>query len=232
MRATLSSTHHAADYRGHRGTHPQRIEGDPAAGGTLARPGRLTAPGRGAEPAPGRVRARLSGVGVGADACPRGSLRPGGGSRDPRSGRALSYSVDVNVLRYASDESSHRHVAARRFVEGRAADSELFCLAWPTLMAYLRIATHPRIFSRPLSPEQALGNVTALLGLPRVRPLAEADGFLDVYREVAGRLPVRGSLVPDAHLAALLRQHGVRRLYTSDVDFRRFDFLDVRDPFA
>jgi predicted nucleic acid-binding protein len=43
---------------------------------------------------------------------------------------------------------------------------------------------------------------------------------------------VRGNLVPDAHLAALLRQHGVRRLYTNDADFRKFAFLDVRNPFS
>jgi predicted nucleic acid-binding protein len=43
---------------------------------------------------------------------------------------------------------------------------------------------------------------------------------------------VRGNLVPDAHLAALLRQHGVRRLYTADTDFHRFPFLEVSDPFV
>ena len=53
-----------------------------------------------------------------------------------------------------------------------------------------------------------------------------------VYREVTGSFPVRGNLVPDAHLAALLKQHGVRTLYTRDGDFRKFSFLDVRDPFA
>ena len=40
----------------------------------------------------------------------------------------------------------------------------------------------------------------------------------------------RGNLVPDTHLAALLRQHGVATLYTRDRDFRRFDFLSVIDP--
>lgn len=34
----------------------------------------------------------------------------------------------------------------------------------------------------------------------------------------------------DGHLAALLRFHGVRTLYTSDRDFLRFDFLDIQDP--
>lgn len=144
----------------------------------------------------------------------------------------MSYSVDVNILLYASDQRSPRHVAAVRFLENRATDPDLFYVAWTTLMAYLRIATHPSIFTQPLSPAAALGNVEALLALPRVRVLAEAEGFLQIYREVTGAFPVRGNLVPDAHLAALLRQHGVRTLYTPDADFRKFSFLEVRDPFT
>ena len=35
-----------------------------------------------------------------------------------------------------------------------------------------------------------------------------------------------------AYLSDVLRQHGVQRLYTADADFRRFAFLDVRDPFV
>jgi predicted nucleic acid-binding protein len=30
---------------------------------------------------------------------------------------------------------------------------------------------------------------------------------------------VRGNLIPDVHLAAILRQHGVNVLYTNDADF-------------
>lgn len=144
----------------------------------------------------------------------------------------MSYSVDVNVLLYASDRTSPRHVAAIRFLEGRASDSELFCVAWAILMSYLRMATHPRMFAHPLSPSEALGNVEALIGMPHVRVLSEGEEFLDVYRAVTGGFPVRGNLVPDAHLAALLRQHQVRTLYTTDADFRKFDFLDIRDPFT
>lgn len=47
-----------------------------------------------------------------------------------------------------------------------------------------------------------------------------------------GSLPVRANLVPDAHLAALLRQHGVKTLYTRDADFRKVPLLELRDPFA
>ena len=51
----------------------------------------------------------------------------------------------------------------------------------------------------------------------------------DTWRK---RTPVRGNLVPNTHVAAILLQHGVRTLYTSDRDFRKFPSLDVRDPFA
>jgi toxin-antitoxin system PIN domain toxin len=144
----------------------------------------------------------------------------------------LSFSCDVNVLLYASDSASPVHVTARRFLETAAAGDDLFCLGWPTVMSYLRMATHPRIFAAPLTPAEALANVDSLAGLSHVRLLGEEDGFLDVYREVAAEFPVRGNLVPDAHLAAILKQHGVRTLFTRDTDFRKFAFLDVRDPFA
>src|SRR5262249_18039423 len=121
----------------------------------------------------------------------RGSLRGAG------CGPVVSYSLDVNVLLYASDRSSDRHVIARRFIDACAAGPEILCLTWPTLMSYLRISTHPRIFSAPLSPEEALGNVAALLGLPHVRAVSELEGFLDAYKQMTGETSVRGNLVPD-----------------------------------
>jgi len=144
----------------------------------------------------------------------------------------VSFSCDVNVLLYASDASSPVHGEARRFVERASTGGDLWYLAWPTVMSYLRVATHPRTFAAPLTPAEALGNVEALAGLPHVRLLSEEHGFLGVYRGVTGSFPVRGNLVPDAHLASLLKQHGVRTLFTRDGDFRKFEFLDVRDPFA
>ena len=144
----------------------------------------------------------------------------------------MSFAIDVNVLVYASDRSSPFADRALAFLERCAAQPDVFYLAWPTIMGYLRLVSHPAICREPLSPETAMDNVSGLLRLPHVRTLAEDEGFWDVYREVAGEAPTRGHLVPDAHLAALLRQHGIRTLYTNDRDFRRFDFLTVRDPLA
>jgi toxin-antitoxin system PIN domain toxin len=144
----------------------------------------------------------------------------------------MSYALDVNVLLYASDRASDRHDRARQFLESCAARPEVLCLTWPTLMSYLRIATHPRIFSSPLAPDEAFGNITTLLALPHARAISELEGFVDAYRHVAGTVIVRGNLVPDAHVATILFQHGVRTLYSNDRDFRKFESLDVRDPFS
>jgi hypothetical protein len=143
----------------------------------------------------------------------------------------LSYAVDVNVLLYASDESSPLSRRARSFLEDCAAGPEVFCLGWPTLVSYLRLATHPAIFADPLSPEQAEHNIESLLGLPHARILSEQEGFWEVYREVTRGLAVRGNDVPDAHLSALLRQHDVPTLYTNDRDFLKYESLNVRNPF-
>ena len=144
----------------------------------------------------------------------------------------MSYSLDANVLLFASDRSSDRHAVARDFLESCASSPEVLCLTWPTIMAYLRIATHPSIFSAPLTPDEALGNVHAMLQLPQTRVVSERDGFLDAYLHVTGRTTVRGNLVPDAHVAAILFQNGVRTVYSNDRDLRKFEVLDVRDPFA
>jgi hypothetical protein len=144
----------------------------------------------------------------------------------------VSFSCDVNVLLYASDSSSPVHERARVFLTKAASGEDLLCLGWLTVMSYLRISTHSGIFAAPLSPAEALRNVEALSTRSHVRLLAEEDGFLDIYREVTGSFPVRGNLVPDAHLASLLKQHGVRKLYTRDGDFKKFSFLEVADPFA
>ena len=144
----------------------------------------------------------------------------------------MSYAIDVNVLLFASDTASPHNARAVEFLTRCASDSETLCLGWPTLMGYLRMATHSSIFGAPLSVSEAQANVESLIGLPHARVLSELDTHWRTYCEITVGSAVRGNAVPDAHLAALLRQHGVKVLYTNDSDFRRFAFLDCRDPFS
>ena len=142
----------------------------------------------------------------------------------------MSYTVDVNILLYASDRESPFHQAAAAFLGERAGDPDIFCLMWPVIMGYVRLATHPRLFDRPLTPSAAVSNVAALVVMPRCRVVSEPEDFLEAYREVAVEVMARGNLVPDAHVAALARAHGIRTIYTHDRDFRKFPFLRVVDP--
>lgn len=144
----------------------------------------------------------------------------------------MSATVDANVLLYASDEASPRHARARALLAGLAAGPALLYVFWPTVMAYLRAATHPSVFQQPLPPELAYGNIERLLEAPAVQTAGEEPRFWPLFREAADEGAARGNLVPDAHLVALMRQNGVRTIWTRDRDFHRFPGLDVRDPFA
>jgi toxin-antitoxin system PIN domain toxin len=144
----------------------------------------------------------------------------------------MSYSFGANILLYASDESSEFYARAKVFLNDRQEDSDILCLTWPVLMAFQRIATHPSIFSNPMSAETAWGNVQQLLKLPRARVIQETASFALDYAEVSKSAGIYGNLVPDAHIATILRQHGVRRFYTADTDFKKFGFLEVVNPLA
>ena len=144
----------------------------------------------------------------------------------------MSFSIDAVVLLHASDNASSWNRPARRFLEHASAGPEPVVLAWPVLMKYLRISTHSRVFSRPLTSKQAESNVDALLTLPHVKAVGEGEGFWERYRSTVSSFPTRGSDVADAHFVALLAQHGVRTLYTRDADFSRFPDVRVRDPYA
>jgi toxin-antitoxin system PIN domain toxin len=144
----------------------------------------------------------------------------------------MSSTIDANILLYASDASSPLHHRAQQFVSKLAAGPDLVYLFWPALMAYLRIATHPAIFEAPLDPETASANVERLIRLPHVRTESETDRFWDVWRATAPDVVPRGNAVPDTHLVALMRLHGVATIWTRDRDFRRFDRIRVEDPFS
>jgi toxin-antitoxin system PIN domain toxin len=144
----------------------------------------------------------------------------------------VSFAIDPNLLLYASDERSDLHHKALELLDRIAIGPEIAYLFWPVTMAYLRIATHPAIFTRPLSHADARANVEALLALPHVQAIGEDDRFWDRFSEVADDIAPTGNLVPDAHLVALMLANGVRTIWTRDRDYRKFRGIRVRDPFA
>lgn len=144
----------------------------------------------------------------------------------------MSTAIDANVLLYASDEHSPRHLIARELLEHLARGPALVYVFWPVAMAYLRIATHPGVFDRPLAPQLARANLGALLDRAHVRSPGEHTGFWRTYQDTVADDVIRGNLVTDSHIAALMRQHGVGTIWTADKDFRRFPDITAQDPYA
>lgn len=143
----------------------------------------------------------------------------------------MSVTVDANLLLYASDESSPFRDRAAEVLGGLVEDDAILYLFWPVAMAYLRIATHPSVFEQPLSPTEAMTNLEALLHRSNVRAPGEMEGFWQTLRSVTEGPVVRGNLVPDAHVVALMRQYGVPTIISHDRDFHKFDGIRVQDPF-
>lgn len=143
----------------------------------------------------------------------------------------MSATVDANILLYAANDDDEAHPVARELLERLARGPDLLYLFWPAIMGFLRIATNPAVFPDPFTPDQAMAAVADLIERPNVRTPSEADGFWDLYR-LTSDSQTRGNHVPDAHLVALMRQHGVKVIYTRDRDFRRYDGIEPRDPFA
>lgn len=143
----------------------------------------------------------------------------------------MSTAIDTNILLYASNSSSECFETANALVQRLARGPELLYVFWPVAMGFLRLATNPALTDEPLSPSEALASLSDLTERDHVRTPGEAPGFLSAFRETAST-GTRGKDVTDAHIAALMRQHGVTTIYTRDRDFRRFDGIRAEDPFA
>ena len=137
--------------------------------------------------------------------------------------------VDTNVLVFAVHEGSSRHEAAREFLEAQRESG--VCLTWSILYEWLRVVTHPRVFSRPLDPTRAREFVVELAGDPGTDILVETPHHLRFMALVLDEAPaLRGNLYHDAHIVALMREHGVSRIATYDGHFRLFPSIETVDP--
>ena len=102
-------------------------------------------------------------------------------------------------------------------------------LALVTLLAFVRIATDRRVFTRPLSPTDACALVESWLGQPNVQFLQPGSRTWQLLGRICEDGQARGAMVMDAHLAALAREHGAR-IATTDRDFTCFPDVEILNP--
>jgi len=139
--------------------------------------------------------------------------------------------VDTNVLLYAVDEESPHHLAARAWLEEQLSGSETFAFSWAVLLAFVRLATNPRVFETPLSIEAAFDLVDSWLAQPATTVVHPLDRHHQLLRELLAPLGTAANLTSDAHLAALSIEHGAE-LCSADSDFARFPRVRWINPLA
>jgi toxin-antitoxin system PIN domain toxin len=141
--------------------------------------------------------------------------------------------VDTNVLVHAADDDSQFHVPCRRLVEESRAAAGAWYVTWAICYEFLRVTTHARVLRNPWSVREAWGFIDALLAAPSAGVLVPTERHRAVAGEVLAAVPhLAGNILHDAHTAVLMREHGIRTIYTRDTDFHRFGFLEPVDPVA
>jgi len=139
--------------------------------------------------------------------------------------------VDANLLLYAANQAAPEHDAARAWLDDRLSGSVRVGLPWPSLLAFVRLATNPVILARPATPSQAWQQVEEWLGAAVAWIPAPGPTHGDVLGPLLRAPFMTSRLVPDAHLAALAIEHGLT-LCSSDGDFARFPGLKWQNPLA
>ena len=141
--------------------------------------------------------------------------------------------VDTNVLIDAADRDSPHHRPCLALLESWRASNDAWFLTWSIVYEFLRVISHQRVLRTPWSTPKAWSFVEALLASPGLEVLVAGERHAAVARQTLAELPhLSGNLVHDAHTAILMREHGIRRIYTRDTDFHRFPFLEPLDPLA
>lgn len=139
--------------------------------------------------------------------------------------------LDANLLLYAVHERSAQHRAAAAWLTEQLNGPRRVGLPWQSLAAFLRIATHPRAFPRPLEPAAAWERITDWLAAPASWIPGAGPDHARLLGELVVGHEVRGNLMPDAQLAALALEHGLT-LYSTDTDFARFTEVTWRNPLS
>ncbi len=140
--------------------------------------------------------------------------------------------VDTNFLVYARRTEAIHHAEAKRLLAELSEGLRPWAIPWPCVYEFLRVVTHPRVFKPPTPLAKALEEIDRLFDAPAISLLGEGPGHRAHLRNMVTAGRATGNVAHDAHIAALLREHGIREFWTTDKDFHRFPGIAVRNPFT
>ena len=81
--------------------------------------------------------------------------------------------IDANILIYATNTASDQHDVSREWLDAQLNGSAPVGLPWPTLLAFLRVATNARAFRNPLTMAAAWEQGELAIGRDRMDARAD-----------------------------------------------------------
>lgn len=137
--------------------------------------------------------------------------------------------VDVNVLVYAHREDAPEHDAYHAWLEDLINSDQAYGVSELVLSGFLRVVTHPRVFNPPSDLASALAFTDVISGQPNAVLLTPGPRHWEIFKNLCKAAQVKGSLIPDAYLAALAIESGSTWV-TTDLDYSRFPGLNWFHP--
>ena len=133
---------------------------------------------------------------------------------------------DANLLLYAYDRESPFHERAKSWWQDCLSGQEAVGLTYPSLFAFLRISTNPKIYLNPMTLVEATEHIRSWRSR-RVSqilepPIGHTDDVVALLEAAGG---TAGNLVTDAQIAAFAQAYRAV-VHTADRDFLRFP--DIR----
>ncbi len=133
--------------------------------------------------------------------------------------------LDTNIIIHYLVVSQREHLRARKWFESEKGP---FATTNTNISETLRLLTHPQVFPKPLTLDQAVPLIHSFIEKLNVRILDEAEEWWLGLPELLQFIPsLRGNEVFDAQMAITFRYHGVKELCTLDANFAKYPFLKI-----
>lgn len=135
---------------------------------------------------------------------------------------------------YSWNTKCREHAKAKELMARLVEGSAPWHLTWQIIFEFLRTATHARVSERtPLYIDEATRIVQGVLSVPSMQLIHPGPRHFEVFSTLAASTAgVRGNLVHDVRMVAIMLENGVKKIYSADTGLRRFKDIEIINPFG
>ncbi len=137
--------------------------------------------------------------------------------------------IDTNILVTSRIPGAPDHAVARSSLERAFRDPEPLRISRQVIREYLSVVTRPQTWPVAISREEALEDVSRLIGSFEI--LEDGPVVTEFLVALCREVPAGGRQIHDANIVATMLARGERKLLTfNTADFRRYgDRIELLD---